>query len=91
MKFIDLRWGWVCELRDKKTCKVIKVPTESNPADFGTKLSQVETFRRPRSYYLHTPHDNKELRQHLKEQQVQCCNRVDMSILQKVNGYMHKI
>jgi hypothetical protein len=91
MKFIDLRWGWVCELRDKKRCKVIKVPTESNPADFGTKLSEVGTFRRQRSYYLHTPRDNKELRQHLKEQHVQCCNRVDLSILQKVNGYMHKI
>ena len=28
MKFIDLRWGWVCELRDKKICKVIKVATQ---------------------------------------------------------------
>ena len=43
------------------------------------------------SLSVHALSDNKELRQHLKEQHVQCCNRVDLSILQKVNGYMHKI
>ena len=52
MKFIDLREGWVMDLRDRKKCQVLKVDTILNPADFGTKILTVKEFRRQRKYYL---------------------------------------
>ena len=55
MKFIDLREGWVMDLRDRKKCQVLKVDTTLNPADFGTKILTVKEFRRQRKYYLDTP------------------------------------
>lgn len=55
MKFIDLREAWVMELRDRGMCKIVKVDTKCNPADFGTKLLSVQEFRRQRQYFLETP------------------------------------
>ena len=60
MKFIDLRDDWVLQLRDRSVCRVVKVNTKLNPADFGTKILDPAEFRRQRNYFLHTPkHVNK--------------------------------
>ena len=45
MKHIDLRSGWVQDLRNNKTIKT-KVPTEDNDADFLTKIHPTPTFNR---------------------------------------------
>ena len=38
MKHIDLRDAWILQLRNRGVVDVIKVPGESNGADFFTKL-----------------------------------------------------
>ena len=38
MKHIDLRQDWIKMLRNQGICKIIKVPGETNRADFFTKL-----------------------------------------------------
>ena len=55
MKFIDLRQGWVIEMRNKSICKAIKVATADNPSDFGTKILNTAEFKRQRRYFLRTP------------------------------------
>jgi hypothetical protein len=40
MKHIDLRQGWIKQLRDTSICHVEKVAGEENKADFFTKLGQ---------------------------------------------------
>ena len=55
MKFIDLRQGWVIEMRNKSICKAIKVDTADNPSDFGTKVLNTAEFKRRRRYFLRTP------------------------------------
>ena len=59
MKFIDLRDGWVMEMRNKSVCKAVKVDTADNPADFGTKILSTGEFKRQRRYFLRTPRYNK--------------------------------
>jgi hypothetical protein len=55
MKFIDLREDWVLQLRNKKTMQALKIDTNRNPADFGTKILEPGEFKRQRDYFLHTP------------------------------------
>jgi len=46
MKHIDVRCGWMLELRDRGLIKFTKIPGPTNPADFMTKiLSAIEFIR----------------------------------------------
>lgn len=45
MKHIDLRQGWIKQLRDTSICHVEKVAGEENKADFFTKLLGRNNFR----------------------------------------------
>ena len=38
MKHIDIRSDWVKRLRDADKVRLVKIPGESNPADFMTKI-----------------------------------------------------
>lgn len=80
MKFIDLRQGWVMELRDKDICRTTKVDTKLNPADFGTKILTPGEFKRQRAYFLDTPphrKEKKEAKQVLKlMEQVEECKGI---------------
>jgi hypothetical protein len=42
---VDLRWAWVCELRDLNKVRVIKVNTMYNKADVLTKCMPAYKFR----------------------------------------------
>ena len=55
MQFNDLREGWVVEMRNKSICKAVKVATEDNPSDFGTKILSTAEFKRQRRRFLRTP------------------------------------
>ena len=37
MKYIDIRWGWVQQMRDRKVVKLIKVDGKKNLADGFSK------------------------------------------------------
>ena len=52
MKHIDVRQQWVEWLRDKGLVKLSHVKSSVNPADFFTKLLDLETFSRLRSMMM---------------------------------------
>jgi len=45
MKHIDLRQGWIKQLRDQTLCKVVKIAGEENLADSFTKLLPLSSFK----------------------------------------------
>ena len=45
MKHIDLRQGWIKQLRDQTLCKVFKIAREENLADSFTKLLPLSSFK----------------------------------------------
>ena len=42
---VDLRWAWVCELRDQNKVRVTKVSSENNKADVLTKCMPAYKYR----------------------------------------------
>ena len=46
MKYIDVRRGWVQELRDRKMVELVKVLGTENLADYFTKLLEKVDYER---------------------------------------------
>ena len=55
MRHIDLRAGWVNELRNRKIIQTVKIDGKINPADFMTKVLSPSEFKRQHEYFVVRP------------------------------------
>lgn len=55
MRHIDLRAGWVNELRNRKIMQTVKIDGKINPADFMTKVLSPSEFKRQHEYFVVRP------------------------------------
>ena len=45
LKHINLRLGWVQQIRDRSLAEFVKIPGTANPADLFTKLQGLKLFQ----------------------------------------------
>ena len=94
MKLIDLREGWVIEMRNRSICKAVKADTANIPSDFGTKILNTAEFKRQRRYFLRTPRYSKtktikDNLAKLQDVQVGSITSANMDVISKSMGIIH--
>lgn len=55
MRHIDLRAGWVNDLRNRKIVKTEKIDGKINPSDFMTKILSPSEYKRQHAYFVVRP------------------------------------